>query len=137
MKDLRTKLAAATLAGLLASGSFGAPAFAGGDGKDKEDTTDGKVLVVSVKHKQNGGKKIVESKPLSYEKAAKRVAEKCDIDGWKERQKLEKKAYRTDHKNKKWVYVCTDEGDKKDKHDDVEYYFSDNHEKDKDDHKKD
>lgn len=74
MKNLRSRLAAATLAGLLVTGGSMTPALAGGWGD--RDTTDGKVVVHIETYKKNGAKKSVETKDLSYDKAAKRAANK-------------------------------------------------------------
>ena len=133
MKNLRSRLAAAALAGMLVTGGSMTPALAGGWGD--RGVTDGKVVVHIEHYKKNGAKKSIETKDLSYEKAAKRAANKCGLKSHWAIKDLERQARyvdKTDAKRK--VLVCSDERGKKGKKEYVKVHFVDN--KEKRDHKK-
>lgn len=134
MKNLRSRLAAATLAALLVTGGSMTPALAGGWGD--RDTTDGKVVVHIDTYKKNGAKKSVETKDLSYDKAAKRAANKCGLKSERALKDLRRQAWSVDKHDAKWkVLVCSDEKGKKGKKEYVKVHFVDNKEK-KDDKKR-
>jgi hypothetical protein len=135
VKTLRSTLAAAALAGMLVTGGSMAPAFAGGGGG--KDTADGKVVVHIEHYKKNGAKKSVETKDLSYDKAAKRAADKCGLKTERALKDLRRQAWSVDKHDAKWkVLVCSDEKGKKGKKEYVKVHFVDNKEK-KDDKKDD
>ncbi|MEX5235961.1 hypothetical protein [Kocuria arenosa] len=134
MENLRNRLAAATLAELLVTGGSTTPALARGWGD--RDTTDGKVVVHIETYKKNGAKKSVETKDLSYDKAAKRAANKCGLKSERAFKDLWHQAWSVDKHDTKWkVLVCSDENGKKGKEEYVKVHFVDNKEK-KDNDKK-